>query len=91
MRGYPKNEASESVGDFKCKKLCIVLILGHFYIGRICAKAIKSWMKDRMCASFLGLLYRHIHHHNQCYFSSINELLYNLLRCKLDFQFSFEC
>lgn len=60
MRGYPKNEASEFVcvsgGDFIREKLCIVLILRHFYIGRICAKAIKTWMQDRMCASFLGQL-----------------------------------
>lgn len=60
MRGYPKNEASEfvcvSVSDFIREKLRIVLILGHFYISRICAKAIKTWKQDRMCASFFGPL-----------------------------------
>lgn len=51
-----------SVGDFILEKLHIVLILGHFYISRTCAKAIKTWKQDRMCASFLGPLWRHIQH-----------------------------
>lgn len=62
-----------SVGDFICEALCIVLILGHFYICRICAKAIKTWKLDRTCASFTGPLlvlqgtYPHNYHNQRIY------------------------
>jgi len=50
-----------SVGDFIREKLCIVLILGHSYICRICAKAIKTRKQDRLCVSFLGPLTKNTH------------------------------